>query len=383
MAYINKDKASWYYVVSNGVDPITNKPRQIKKRGFRSKQEAELAAMEVELQIKRGDYFQGENMKFQALYDEWISIYSLSRKESSVRNREQSAKHLLSVWRDIPISKITKPNYRRYMNSLASNYMYNTREGIHITGKMIFDYAVDMEYLQKNPSENYTVPKIKEYIEDKKKEVFLEKEELFEFLKIVKNDGLEQDYLVFCLLAYSGMRIGEVLTLKWKDIDFERNTISINRTLYNPKNNKRKFKTQSTKSTSSERELPIEPDLMNLIKSHKNEQEEFIKSNERIYKNQGFVVTCSEGYPRTIKLFAARLQRILKKMDLNKHITPHSFRHTHASLLIEAKADTIVISHRLGHASTKEVELTYGHMTKGIEKEASQKFSELMKGFNI
>lgn len=54
MAYINKDSASWYYVVSNGKDPITNKPRQIKKRGFKTEGEAELAAMEVELQIKGG-----------------------------------------------------------------------------------------------------------------------------------------------------------------------------------------------------------------------------------------------------------------------------------------------------------------------------------------
>jgi hypothetical protein len=123
-------------------------------------------------------------MKFQALYDEWITAYSLSRKESSVRNRKQSAKHLLSVWGGIPINKITKPNYRRYMNSLATNYMYNTRDGIHITGKMIFDYAVDMEYLKKNPTENYKVPNINEYIEEKEKIVFLEKEELLEFLKI-------------------------------------------------------------------------------------------------------------------------------------------------------------------------------------------------------
>ncbi|MDY0409735.1 Arm DNA-binding domain-containing protein [Virgibacillus soli] len=82
MAYINQDKSSWYFVVSNGKDPITNKPRQIKRRGFKTREEAELAALEIELQIKRGEYFQGENMKFQALYEEWIESYPFTRKKA-------------------------------------------------------------------------------------------------------------------------------------------------------------------------------------------------------------------------------------------------------------------------------------------------------------
>lgn len=131
MAYINQERNSWYYVVSNGKDPITNKPRQIKKRGFKTKEEAELAAMEIELQIKRGDYFQGENMKFQALYDEWIQTYPFTRKRSSTRNRISSAKHLLAIWANTPINKITKQTYRQYLNSLVPKYKYNTREGIH------------------------------------------------------------------------------------------------------------------------------------------------------------------------------------------------------------------------------------------------------------
>ncbi|MGX4670579.1 Arm DNA-binding domain-containing protein [Cerasibacillus sp. JNUCC 74] len=98
MAYINQDKSSWYFVVSNGKDPITNKPRQIKRRGFKTREEAELTALEVEPQIKRGEYFHGENMKFQALYEEWIESYPFTRKKSSTRNRKSSAKHLLSVW---------------------------------------------------------------------------------------------------------------------------------------------------------------------------------------------------------------------------------------------------------------------------------------------
>jgi len=380
MAYISKDKASWYYVVSNGIDPITNKPRQIKKRGFKSGREAELAAMEVELQIKKGEYFQGENMKFQALYDEWIQMYPFTRKKSSTRNRMGSAKHLLSAWANTSINNITKPMYRQHMNSLVPKYKYNTREGIHIVGKMIFDYAIEMEYLQKNPTDSYILPKNLNYEEEEQMLVFLEKEELFQFLKISKQDGLPNDQEFFSLLAYSGMRVGEATSLQWKDLDFVNNSISINKTYYNPSNNKRNFELQTPKTRSSRRELLIDQSIMDSLNALQQEQKKIIKKNKRIYEDQGFIFTCSEGFPYTIKQFSNRLQRLLTRMpDLNKHITPHSFRHTHASLLIEADVNMKVISHRLGHSSVSTTDEVYGHLTRGLEKKASHQFSELMK----
>lgn len=384
MAYINQDKSSWYFVVSNGKDPITNKPRQIKRRGFKTREEAELAALEVELQIKRGEYFQGENMKFQALYEEWIESYPFTRKKSSTRNRKSSAKHLLNVWAQTPIKKITKQVYRQYMNSLVSKYMYNTREGIHIVAKMIFDYAIEMDYINKNPTDNYKLPKNLEYEENEEKLVFLEKEELKVFLQIAKDEGLPNDYEFFSLLAYSGMRIGEVISLQWKDLDFQNSSLSITKTYYNPSNNKREFELQTPKTRSSMRKILIDSTIMELLKELKEKQNEFIKKNKRLYKDQGFIFTCSEGYPCTIKQFSNRLQRLLAKMpDLCKHITPHSFRHTHASLLIEANVNMKVISHRLGHSSVATTDEIYGHLTRGLEKEASQKFSELMRDLHI
>lgn len=371
MAYINQDTSSWYFVVSNGKDPITNKPRQIKRRGFKTREEAELAALEVELQIKRGEYFQEENMKFQALYEEWIESYPFTRKKSSTRNRKSSAKHLLSVWAPTPIHKITKQVYRQYMNSLASKYMYNTREGIHIVAKMIFDYAIEMEYIKanKNPTDNYKLPKNLEYEENDEKIVFLEKEELDVFLQIAKVEGLPNDYEFFTLLAYSGMRIGEVIALQWKDVDFQSLFISIRKTYYNPSNNKRKFELLTPKTRSSKRDILMDWYVMELLKELKEKQNEFIKNNKRLYKDQGFIFTCSEGYPCTIKQFSNRLQRLLAKMpDLNKHITPHSFRHTHVSLCIEAETNMKVISERLGHSSVATTDEVYAHMTKGLEK---------------
>jgi len=320
MASIKKDGASWYFVVSNGKDPITFKPRQIKKRGFKTKKEAELAALEVELQIKKGEFFKGENMTFQSLYDEWMETYPYTRKKSSTRNRKQSAKHLLNVWANVSINKISKQVYRKHMNSLVPIYKYNTREGIHVVGKMMFDYAIDMEYLKISPTLNYALPKDMNQIDGEEKLVFLEISELVQFIEIAKKHGLYNDLEFFSLLAYSGMRIGEAICLQWKDIDFVNDSITINKTYYNPNNNKYKFELQRPKTRSSEREILIDPSIIKLLEELKIKQNIIKQENNKFYKDEGSVFTYPEGYPFSIRQFSNRLQRLLKQMDdLNKH----------------------------------------------------------------
>ena len=124
---------------------------------------------------------------------------------------------------------------------------------------MIFKYAYEMRLIKILPNEGIKRPKKKvsveelEDIEIHKK--FLEKDELFQFLRLLNiTIRHKNSFEVFTTLAYTGMRAGELLALKWSDIDFENNTISITKTYYNPNNNKsiirylhRKLKAQSVK----------------------------------------------------------------------------------------------------------------------------------------
>ncbi|WP_409970572.1 tyrosine-type recombinase/integrase [Bacillus sp. Bva_UNVM-123] len=64
-------------------------------------------------------------------------------------------------------------------------------------------------------------------------EKFLEKEELEEFLNVAKNEGLEGDLLAFTILAYTGLRIGEMLALKWSDIDMDEHILRVIKTYSN------------------------------------------------------------------------------------------------------------------------------------------------------
>lgn len=199
-----------------------------------------------------------------------------------------------------------------------------------------------------------------------------------DFLTTAKNEGLEGDLLAFTMLAYTGIRIGEMVALKWSDIDFKEHTLRVIKTYYNPTNNKLKYTLLTPKTEGSIRTITIDPLLVDLLQLHKQEQTKIMEDNKSFYKDNDFIFATNEGFPKTIKNFSIRMQRLLKKTTIKKHVTPHSFRHTHTSLLIEANVHIKEIQERLGHSDINTTMDIYAHMTKNIKKEASNKFSNLM-----
>lgn len=121
-------------------------------------------------------------------------------------------------------------------------------------------------------------------------------------------------------------------------------------------------------SRACSRTITIDPLLIDLLQLHKQEQGKIKEDNKPFYIDNDFIFTSNEGYPKTIKHFAIRLQRLLKKTSIQKQITPHSFRHTHTSLLIEANVHIKEIQERLGHSDINTTMDIYTHMTKNIKK---------------
>ncbi|MBX9957918.1 site-specific integrase [Peribacillus simplex] len=200
------------------------------------------------------------------------------------------------------------------------------------------------------------------------------------FLRITKEQGLYLDYLCFATLAYTGMRLGEMLALKWTDLDFTKKTIRITKTYYNPNNKSIGYQLLTPKTKKSIRTIMIDDGLVALFKAHMREQMKLKMKQRLIYENQDFIFAENICHPRVMKQMVLRLQRLMKHLDVDKHIPPpHSFRHTHTSLLIEAGAGVMEIQERLGHSDINATMNIYAHMTKNPEEKTSHKFSELTK----
>jgi integrase len=250
---------------------------------------------------------------------------------------------------------------------------------------MIFRKALELELIKKDPTEFAYVKMDKKTIEQLEEEEipkYLEKEELALFLETAKIHGLEHDYLVFLILAYTGIRVGELVALKWKDIDFINHTISITKTYYNPNNNAMKYQLVPPKTRKSRRKIIVDEEVIIALKEHKKNQDQVIQELGEAYYNNNFIFAKMErqfGYPIVIKNVRDRMKRLLTIAGLNEALTPHSLRHTHTSLLAEAGVSLEQIMDRLGHTDDQITKNVYLHVTEEMKKEASQKFAELMR----
>ena len=340
-------------------------------------------------ELAQGTFIQESSITFKQYSEEWLRNYGnfCKVKESTVRVRDHEIRRLLTYLAHIKLKDISQQRYQDALNDLKFQGLAETTiDGIHVTGRMIFKKAIQSKLIKNDPTLYATVPKTSKTVEELEEEdevvKYLEKEELSLFLKTAKEKGLDKDYPVFLLLSYSGIRVGEMCALKWKDIDFEQGTLNITKTYYNPTNNIKNYKLLPPKTLASKRKISIDVVVLDELKKYKAQQNIGRMENRGTYYDKDFIFTKETnylGYPEIVKTIQRRMKRLLKLAKLNENLTPHSLRHTHTSLLAEASVSLPEIMERLGHKDDKITKQVYMHTTKSMKKEASRKFSELMK----
>ena len=382
-SYDQISKNNWRYRISLGKNTETGKYEYISKTGFKRKSDAKHQAEMIERQLRNGDYIAPSSSTFKQVADDWLKQYANDVKVSSVRARKKAIQHAIERFNTKPIQTIKKHDYQRFVDDMSAQYSKNYVDSIVASTNMIFKYAYDMRLIKAMPSDGIKRPKKKvsveelEDIEIHKK--FLEKDELFQFLEVAKyHHSPQNSFEIFTTLAYTGMRAGELLALKWSDIDFENNTISITKTYYNPNNNKKHYQILTPKTESSIGKISVDPHVIQLLKDYKIYVQDTWKNE--LYVDNNFVFTDLNGYPLVIKKPSTWIQAIMKKTDItNKHISTHSFRHTHCALLIEAGVHIKEIQERLRHKDINTTMNIYAKITNSYKKDASQKFSQLME----
>lgn len=143
---------------------------------------------------------------------------------------------------------------------------------------MIFAKGVEFEVIKNDPTQYAKLPRPQKTVEDIENEEqtvkYLEKEELAYFLKTANEQGLERDYVIFITLAYSGLRVGELCSLKWKDLDYQERTVSITKTYYNPKNKATDYQLLTPKTNTSRRTIELAHVVFKELEKHKARQNE-------------------------------------------------------------------------------------------------------------
>lgn len=359
-----------------GIDPVSGKERRTTRRGFKTMKEAKQAERNLLLDVEENglpsvERSQLSNPTFKELSDLWLENYKTTVKPSTFENvRSKVEKMTEEHFKELKLKKITVAYCQRVVIELSKNYiLYNHYLSVI---NRIFKYAVLMDILNTNPLDKVIKPKSRQ---TQRKGNFLTKEELKEFLKLAQTATLSYFFPLVHLMAYTGLRQGEALALKWSDIDFENKKITVDKTAVRIKE---KQTLQTPKTKNSKRVISIDPTTLSILKSWKKDQIKiYFKNGKHFEGDDNFIFTNERADWVHIHNFIPYFKRFVTDHKL-KPITPHGLRHTHASLLFSAGVEPKNISDRLGHSTVQITLDLYTHITEEQRSDTVEKLLEYM-----
>jgi len=366
------ENGTWEYRIRYK-DQITQKYKEKSKRGFKTKKEAALAATKMEQEISDGKLPLNDNITFSQAYKEWWAAHSKTIKQSSrYTTAFKFKKHILPAFGQMRLKDVTPAYCQKVINDIAGQI--ESANEYKIYANQVFKYAFRMNYISKNPMEHVIVPKKeKDFLADQEpKRNFWKKDEVKIFLNLSKEHMELQDYIMFYLLIYTGMRKGELLALEWKNVNFDDNTINIHQTLFF-KDKKELF--QKVKTYES-RTIYMDKKTTRLLQKWTVQQRELLLE-KGINKEPQFVLTRNDLRPLRLAYPNEKLKSFIKKHGMHP-ITIHGLRHTHASLLFEAGASIKEVQARLGHQDIKTTMNIYTHVTENTMEKTADIFYRFM-----
>lgn len=328
------------------------------RRGFKSYSEADSAYNKLKLAGADG-FIKQNQITFDELFELWFNHYSHTVRETTACfTRYRYNEYIQPFFGSKFVDKIRLRDCQVWFDNLSKKI--TTANQILSLAKKIINYGITLEYLKTNILNKVIKPtnKTKSYhIHDN----VYSREELNQFLQYAKNNSFKK-YIFFKLLSSTGMRRGEALALQWSDIDFENNTIKIDKTLSHDINNHTII--GQPKTSASIRTIPLSNSLKNdLLKFKTNTK--YVLSN---FNNSFYNQTTANNW----------LKQIYKNSPKIKHITVHGFRHTFATLLIEetdVKPKTVQML--LGHEKIQMTLNIYTHVNLKNKDDAINAMNKL------
>lgn len=343
-----KDKDRNTFYVKCYYTDYTGARKQKLKRGFALQRDAK------EWERNFLEKVQGTpDITLQALYEAYIEDKSHRLKASSIQMKKRLIKkHILPHFKDKPINQITAADIRAWQNKLiAEDYSGPYLSNIHVALSSVFTYAVQYYNLPYNPCTRAG--------SIGKKSRSLNFWTLSEFNQVLKCVDDITDQTALKLLFYSGIRLGEFRALTFGDLDFNNNTITINKNMQILDSKEIIY---TPKSENGNRIITMPDAIMDDLKAYCG----------KIY-----------GICNDDRLFPFKPHRIRKCMSKSssvaevKNIRIHDLRHSHVSLLIELGFTPYLIAERIGD-TVQMVNEVYGHLYPNKHIEVANKLNKIL-----
>lgn len=312
---------------------------------------------------------ESSEMMFTDLFDDWWNFYKQEIKKSSISSLKGNIKEIREWFGiDVKVSNIDPKYVQSYLDNLDCSKSKKERHKTLLN--LAFDYAVRLDIIKDNPSRRARLPRQKKTLEDWKKveEKYLEEDEIRPLLKeLYRRPSTYRTALLSEFMSLNGCRIGEAISIKPENYDFDTKVLELHGTYDHSDGYKNGEKT-TPKTNASYRETIMTKREIEIIKEIEFMNELEKNTNER-FQDMGYVFTTKNGIPTQINSFNLALKKANERLDepIKKNLTSHIFRHTLVSRLAENKVPLKAIMDRVGHADSKTTIQIYTHVTKKLK----------------
>jgi integrase len=380
--YIVKKKSRYYAVIYEGIDPATGKEVRRYHPAGTVRRDAERLLNALVRKVHDGEYVRPERLTLgEYLTELWLPGKATQLKPSTLASYRRAVEtHIVPALGPIQLQQLAPEHLERfYAEKIAEGrrdggggLSSKTVRNLHVVIRKALADAMRKGRISRNVASLTDPPRT---VRDAKpiELRYWTASELRQFLNANED---HRHWPAWFTAAFTGLRRGELLGLRWRDVDSEAQRLAVRQTLLSIEY---KLSISDGKSENAERVVDLDDRTVAVLRAHRARQAEERLLVGAAYEDQDLVFAHPDGRPIHPDVFSQSFERRVASSGLPR-IRFHDLRHTHATLMLAAGVPVKVVSERLGHAIPGFTQSVYQHVIPGMQSDAAAALSAQVFG---
>ena len=364
--HVRKRGTKWAVVVDIGRD-ANGKRQQRWHSGFDTRKAAEAATARIIRELDTGAYVAPSKITVAEFLAQWLKH---SKSEIGTKTHERYSeivdKHLVPAVGHHALTRLTPTHVQDHYATALDSGRLDGKGGLaprtvlhhHRVLHTALEHAVRLGLLARNPTDATKPPRPDSHEIDA-----LGSADMRRFLDATRSHPL---HCIVLLAATTGMRRGELLALRWADVNLDVGAVEVRRSLSETKAG---LAFKAPKTSKAERRVPLLPQAVTALRAHHAAQARERLAAGPSYDNKDLVFAEPDGSIVRPSRFSSRYKRLVVSVGFTS-LRFHDLRHSHATLLFQEGVHPKVVSERLGHSNVNITLNTYTHVLPGMQEEA-------------